>query len=77
MNGAGAAAISITNCFFSRSEECSLCDRKGAIYEGRTEGMNPVKERDGKITNLRRKQGLWQRCWLARMYLSVYPHLEQ
>ena len=33
------------------------CDRKGAIYEGRTEGMNPVKEEMSKLTNLQKKQG--------------------
>ena len=32
-------------------------DFKGAIYEGRTEGMNPVKEEMSKLTNLQKKQG--------------------
>ena len=34
-----------------------LCDRKGAIYDGRAEGMNPVKEEMAKITNLEKKSG--------------------
>ena len=35
----------------------TLCDRKGAIYEGRAEGMNPVKEEMAKVTNLEKKSG--------------------
>ena len=35
----------------------TLCDRKGAIYEGRSEGMNPVKDEMGKVTNLDKKAG--------------------
>ena len=34
-----------------------LCDRKGAIYEGRKEGMNPVKEQMSRITNKEKKTG--------------------
>ena len=32
-------------------KDVTLCDRKGAIYEGRQEGMNPVKEEIAKATN--------------------------
>ena len=35
----------------------TLCDRKGAIYEGRTEGMNPIKEEMAKMTNLEKRNG--------------------
>src|SRR5699024_1094515 len=31
--------------------------RKGAIYQGRTEGMNPVKEEMAKVTNLEKRAG--------------------
>ena len=45
MNGAGAAAISIARLLLTAGfQNITLCDRKGAIYEGRTEGMNPVKD---------------------------------
>ena len=58
MNGAGAAAISICRLLLkSGFKDVTLCDRKGAIYEGRTEGMNPVKEEMSKLTNLQKKQG--------------------
>ena len=58
VNGAGAAAISITRLLLTAGvKNITLCDRKGAIYEGRTEGMNPVKEEMAKVTNLEKKSG--------------------
>lgn len=58
MNGAGAAAISICRLLLKAGfKDVTLCDRKGAIYEVRTEGMNPVKEEMSKLTNLQKKQG--------------------
>ena len=58
VNGAGAAAISITRLLLNAGvKNITLCDRKGAIYEGRTEGMNPVKEEMAKVTNLEKKSG--------------------
>ena len=58
MNGAGAAAISIAKLLMTAgAKNITLCDRNGAIYEGRTAGMNPVKEEMAKVTNLAHKQG--------------------
>ncbi|MBS6397500.1 MAG: NAD-dependent malic enzyme [Clostridiales bacterium] len=58
VNGAGAAAISITRLLLTAGySHITLCDRKGAIYEGRTEGMNPVKEEMAKLTNREKKRG--------------------
>ena len=58
VNGAGAAAISITKLLLSAGvKNAVLCDRKGALYDGRAEGMNPVKEEMAKITNLEKKSG--------------------
>lgn len=52
INGAGAAAISITRLLLTAGiRNITLCDRIGAIYEGREEGMNPVKEEIARITN--------------------------
>ncbi len=52
VNGAGSAAIAITKLLISAGlKQVILCDRKGAIYEGRQENMNPVKEEMAKITN--------------------------
>ena len=58
MNGAGAAAISIARLLLTAGfKNITLCDRKGAIYEGRPEGMNPVKDELSKVTNLDKKSG--------------------
>ena len=58
MNGAGAVAISIARLLLTAGvKNITLCDRKGAIYEGRKEGMNPVKEEMSKITNPEKKSG--------------------
>jgi malate dehydrogenase (oxaloacetate-decarboxylating) len=58
VNGAGAAAISITRLLLTAGfKNIILCDRKGAIYEGRTEGMNSVKEEMAEVTNLAKEKG--------------------
>ncbi len=58
MNGAGAAAISIARLLLTAGfKNITLCDRKGAIYEGRPEGINPVKDEMSKVTNLDKKAG--------------------
>lgn len=58
INGAGAAAIAIAKLLFSGgAKNIILCDRSGAIYEGRKEGMNAIKEEMAKITNLEKLQG--------------------
>ena len=57
-NGAGAAAIAIVKLLLSAgAKNITLCDRKGAIYAGRTEGMNPVKEEIAQVTNPTRQAG--------------------
>ena len=58
VNGAGAAAIAVTKLLVSAGlKNVILCDRKGAIYEGRSENMNPVKEEIAKITNSKHEKG--------------------
>lgn len=58
VNGAGAAAIAITRLLLSYGfQDITLCDRTGAIYEGRKDGMNQVKEEMSKVTNPSKKQG--------------------
>lgn len=57
-SGAGAAAISITKLLLSAGfKNIVMTDRNGAIYKGRTEGMNWIKEEMAEVTNLERKQG--------------------
>jgi len=46
--GGGAAAIACANLYLNlgvKRENIIMCDSKGVIYKGRTEGMNPYKER--------------------------------
>ena len=44
VSGAGAAAISITKLLMNYGlKDAILCDSKGAIYEGRTEGMRHLQ----------------------------------
>ncbi len=58
INGAGAAAISITRLLLSDGfKNVILCDRKGVIYEGRPEGMNAIKDEMAKLTNLNKVKG--------------------
>lgn len=51
VNGAGAAAIAVTRLLMALGlKDVILCDRKGAIYEGRAD-LNSEKEMMAKITN--------------------------
>ncbi|GFO56929.1 bifunctional malic enzyme oxidoreductase/phosphotransacetylase [Geomonas sp. Red276] len=56
VNGAGAAGVACANLAISlgaRQENVMMCDTKGVIYKGRTEGMNVYKERLAVDTELR------------------------
>ena len=56
-SGAGAAAISIVKLLLSAGfKNVTMCDRKGAIYQGR-EGLNWIKEEMAQVTNLEKKPG--------------------
>ena len=58
INGAGAAAIAIAKLLRNAGAgELILCDRKGAIYAGRSEGMNPAKEEMAQLTNPKKVSG--------------------
>ncbi len=55
-NGAGASGIACANHFIAlgvKRENIILCDSKGVVYKGRTEGMNPYKEQFAVDTELR------------------------
>ena len=56
-SGAGAAAVAIVKLLLSAGfENVVMCDRKGAIYEGR-EGLNWIKEEMAQVTNKEKKAG--------------------
>lgn len=58
VNGAGAAAVAITKLLLSAgAKDVTLCDRTGAIYDGREKGMNWIKTEMSKVTNPRKTQG--------------------
>ncbi|WP_291728305.1 NADP-dependent malic enzyme [Leisingera sp. F5] len=56
LNGAGAAGIAcieLLKAMGARHENCIVCDTKGVIYQGRTEGMNQWKSAHAITTDLR------------------------
>ena len=58
VSGAGAAAVAITRLLLTAGvRDITMCDRSGAIYAGRTEHMNPVKEELAKLTNPQKRAG--------------------
>jgi len=55
-SGAGASAISCANHYIrlgARLENILMCDTKGVLYEGRTEGMNKYKAKFARKTDAR------------------------
>ena len=69
-SGAGAAAIAITKLLLSAGfRDITMCDRKGAIYQGR-EGLNWIKTEMAEVTNLSRKAGT-----LADMLVETGPFI--
>lgn len=58
VNGAGAAGLAIAKILIAvGAGEVIVCDSKGAIYEGRREGMSSYKQEIAHKTNLERRQG--------------------
>lgn len=58
LNGAGAAGIAIIKLLYSYGvRDIVMCDSKGAIFAGRSFGMNPVKEEVAQFTNRDRIDG--------------------
>jgi malate dehydrogenase (oxaloacetate-decarboxylating)(NADP+) len=56
LNGAGASGIASAEHYVRlgvKRENIILCDTKGVIYKGRSENMNPFKERFAQETKLR------------------------
>ena len=57
MSGAGAAGIAIATLLIHMGfGDVILCDRQGAIYEGR-DGLNPAKDEVARISNRARESG--------------------
>ena len=58
INGAGAAATAITKLLMTAGAmDVTLCDRSGAIWNGRQEHMNPAKQEIAALTNPELRKG--------------------
>jgi malate dehydrogenase (oxaloacetate-decarboxylating) len=58
INGTGAAGIAVAKMLLGMGiGDIILCDTKGAIYEGRSEGMNWAKEEIARVTNKEKVKG--------------------
>lgn len=58
INGAGAAGIAVLKILIQIGyENIYMCDTKGLIYEGRQEGMNPIKDTIAHLTNKEKQPG--------------------
>ncbi|MCH2168805.1 MAG: NADP-dependent malic enzyme, partial [Oceanicola sp.] len=56
LNGAGAAGIAcleLLKAMGAKQDNCIMCDTKGVIYQGRTEGMNQWKSAHAAVTEAR------------------------
>ena len=73
LNGAGAAATAITRLLITAGAlDVTLCDRGGAIWNGRTEHMNPAKQEIAEITNpVLRKGSLAEVLQGADVFIGV------
>ena len=66
INGAGAAGIAILRILVQMGyENIYMCDTKGIIYEGRAEGMNPIKEAVAHLTNPEKLHGTLEDALVA------------
>ena len=58
LNGAGAAATAITRLLITAGAvDVTLCDRSGAIWNGRPDHMNPSKQEIAQVTNPTLRKG--------------------
>lgn len=58
INGVGAAGVAIGKIVLrAGAGDLIMCDSRGIIYSGRTEGMNPAKEEMAGLTNKDNKKG--------------------
>ncbi|MCW5982315.1 MAG: NADP-dependent malic enzyme [Bryobacteraceae bacterium] len=88
VNGAGASGVSCVLHYVKlgmRPENILMCDSKGVIYEGRTEGMNKYKQRFARPTSARTLADAFQgadvfiglsaaNCVTREMLLSMAPN---
>ncbi len=67
MSGAGAAGTAIADVLMHQGiADVVLCDRAGAIYRGRTQGMNPSKQALAQRTNKENFKGTLAEAFKGR-----------
>ena len=73
LNGAGAAATAISRLLVTAgAKDVTLCDRSGAIWNGRTDHMNAAKQEIAELTNpLLRKGSLAEVLAGADVFIGV------
>jgi len=65
LNGAGAAGIAcleLLKAMGAKHDNCIMCDTKGVIYQGRTEGMNQWKSAHAVKTDMRSLDDAMKGC---------------
>ncbi|SOC06774.1 NADP-dependent malic enzyme [Rhodobacter maris] len=65
LNGAGAAGIAcleLIKAMGAKHDNCIMCDTKGVIYQGRTEGMNQWKSAHAAKTDARTLEDAMKGC---------------
>jgi malate dehydrogenase (oxaloacetate-decarboxylating)(NADP+) len=65
LNGAGAAGIAcleLLKAMGAKNDNCIMCDTKGVIYQGRTEGMNQWKSAHAVKTDARSLDDAMKDC---------------
>jgi malate dehydrogenase (oxaloacetate-decarboxylating)(NADP+) len=65
LNGAGAAGIAcleLLKAMGAKHDNCIMCDTKGVIYQGRTEGMNQWKSAHAAATKARSLDDAMKGC---------------
>ncbi len=69
ISGVGAAGVAIFRFLVRAGADPAkilLCDSHGLLYEGREEGMNPVKEEISRLTNPEKIKGGLEECFFRR-----------
>jgi malate dehydrogenase (oxaloacetate-decarboxylating) len=75
ISGVGAAGVAIFRFLVRAGADPAkilVCDSRGLVYEGRKEGMNPIKEEISRLTNPEKlKGGLEKACPDADLFIGV------
>ena len=75
ISGVGAAGVAIFKFLVRAGADPAkifVCDSQGIVYEGRKEGMNPIKEEISRLTNPEKSKGGLENAFLnADLFIGV------